>query len=431
MPVTAPADPYKEALERLYGLERGNKGPFGLEGTRALLADLGNPERAFQSIHVAGTNGKGSVCAMLERVLRALGWHTGLFTSPHLIDFRERIRIDGRKVAPEIVTRDLARIASVPAGRGRTFFEATFALGALAFSEAKVGVAVLETGLGGRLDATNVVTPSLCVITRIALDHQELLGDTLAAIAAEKAGILKPGIPAVVALQSEGVMEVIEARAREVGAPLHVVTEVSRIVGYHPDGPDGTEFTLDVNGLDQVRTRIGLLGPYQVGNAALAVAAAVLFDGAATPDKVAEGLAAARWPGRLERSPRESRLWWDGAHNPDGAAMLRRAWGDLPATLVLGMSADKEAAAMLAALAGPWTSVIAVAAASARALPAPALAAAVRKAWPGTPVVEAPSVTEGIAGALASNAGPVLACGSLFVVGEAMAAYGADELEQL
>ena len=431
MPVTAPADPYKEALERLYGLERGNKGPFGLEGTRALLADLGNPERAFQSIHVAGTNGKGSVCAMLERVLRALGWHTGLFTSPHLIDFRERIRIDGRKVAPEIVTRDLARIASVPAGRGRTFFEATFALGALAFAEAKVGVAVLETGLGGRLDATNVVTPSLCVITRIALDHQELLGDTLAAIAAEKAGILKPGVPAVVALQSEGVMEVIEARAREVGAPLHVVTEVSRIVGYHPDGSDGTEFTLDVNGLDQVRTRIGLLGPYQVGNAALAVAAAVLFDGAATPDKVAEGLAVARWPGRLERSPREPRLWWDGAHNPDGAAMLRRAWGDLPATLVLGMSADKEAAAMLAALAGPWTSVIAVAAASARALPAPALAAAVRKAWPGTPVVEAPSVTEGIAGALASNAGPVLACGSLFVVGEAMAAYGADELEQL
>ena len=197
MPVTAPPDPYREALERLYGLERGNKGPFGLAGTRALLDDLGRPEEAFRSIHVAGTNGKGSTCALLERVLRASGLRTGLFTSPHLVDFRERIRVDGHATGPTAVARNLALLTAVPASTGRTFFEATFALGALAVGEARVDVAVLETGLGGRLDSTNVVHPVLSVITSIAFDHMRQLGNTLGAIATEKAGILKRSRPAV------------------------------------------------------------------------------------------------------------------------------------------------------------------------------------------------------------------------------------------
>ena len=432
----APPDPYREALERLYGFERGNKGPFGLEGTRALLEDLGNPERAFQSIHVAGTNGKGSTCAFLERILRALGWRTGLFTSPHLVDFRERIRIDGRMVAPREISDGLARITAVRAGTGRTFFEATFALGALAFAEAKVAVAVLETGLGGRLDSTNVVTPALSVITPIGLDHQDMLGDTLEAIAFEKAGILKPGIPALVARQEPAALRVIEARAREVGAPLHHVDDLARVEPFASLGADGTEVTFAAEGLDVSRARIALLGRHQLDNAALALAAAGLFDGALTPVAAADGLAQARWPGRLERAPGTPRLFWDGAHNPQGAAALREAWrealGDRPATLVLGLSADKDAPALLAALAGPWPRVVAVAAQSPRALPAAGVARAVRGAWPGVEVDETDSVAAGVARALSEGEGLVLACGSLFVVGEAMAAVHADAgLEQL
>ena len=433
MPVTAPPDPYREALERLYGLERGNKGPFGLAGTRALLDDLGRPEEAFRAIHVAGTNGKGSTCALLERVLRASGRRTGLFTSPHLVDFRERIRVDGRAAGPTAVARNLALLSAVPAGTGRTFFEAAFALGALAFAEAKVDVAVLETGLGGRLDSTNVVTPLLSVITPVGLDHQELLGDTLEAIAGEKAGIIKPGVPVLVAPQEPPAMRVIEERARALAAPLHRADDVARVARVHAVDRDGCDATLEVRGLGPVRARVAFVGRHQLGNAALAAAAAVLAEPALTADALRTGLAQARWPGRLECAPTEPRLWWDGAHNPQGAQALRDAWrealGDPPAALVLGLSADKDASAMLAALEGPWTRVLAVAAASPRARAADEVMALVAAAWPGVPAQACASVAEGVTRGLEDEL--VLACGSLFLVGEAMAAVGDTDLEQL
>ena len=430
----APADRDREAIERLYGLERGNKGPFGLAGTRALLDDLGRPEQAFRSIHVAGTNGKGSTSALIERLLRATGRRTGLFTSPHLVHYRERVRVDGRALEPGGVTRLLERVGAAPSSAARTFFEATFALAALAFEEAGVDTAVLETGLGGRLDSTNVVSPALTVLTPIGLDHMELLGATLETIASEKAGILKPGVPVVVGPQDPRALAVIEARAREVGA--EVVRELPR-AAIHALDARGTDVTFDIPGLEPVRARLPLLGRHQVANARLALAAARAFAPALTTEQIVDGLEHARWPGRFEACPTEPRLYWDGAHNPQGAATLRAAWrealDDAPGVLVLGFSEDKDADAMLGALAGRWRRVVAVAARSPRARTPDDVARRVTVAWPGVPVTPAASVADGVAQALAAlePGERVLACGSLFVVGEAMAWAGGGNLEWL
>ena len=435
MPVTAPADPYKEALERLYGFERGNKGPFGLEGTRALLADLGNPEHAFPSIHVAGTNGKGSTCAFLERILRESGKRTGLFTSPHLMDFRERIRVDGRSVAPEVVTRNLARIQAVPAGSGRTFFEATFALAALGFADAKVDIAVLETGLGGRLDATNVVTSALSVITPIGLDHQDMLGQTIEAIAAEKAGIIKPGVPVLVGRQDPSAMAVLEERAGELGSALHRVADVAE-VWVDAVERSGSKGMIQLRGKPVTNLSIGMIGRHQVENAVLAAAAASLIEPRLTRQALADAMNLTRWPGRFDRCPTREDVWWDGAHNPQGAMVLRATWRDVmddePATLVLGVSEDKDLDGILAALAGPWSRVVTTCSKAPRAMHDGTLAERVAAAWPGSSVVAGGEVPDALDRALGGRPRPepVLVCGSLFVVGEAMAALGAD-LEQL
>jgi dihydrofolate synthase/folylpolyglutamate synthase len=443
--MVAPPDTYRRTLERLYGLERG-KGALGLEGTRLLLADLGSPEREFRSVHVAGTNGKGSTSALLERCLRAAGLRTGLFTSPHLVDFRERLRVDGEAIAPAALERALERTESVPASAGRTFFEVTFALGALHFAAQGVECAVLETGLGGRLDSTNVVAPRLAVITRIGMDHMDMLGDTLEAIAGEKAGILKPGVAAVSAAQDPRAWRVLVERAAEVGAPLERAGRTVR-VRVHALDARGTDVTLAIEGWGEVRTRVALAGRHQLANAVVAAASfralapharALAADERAVdigPAALAEGLASARWPGRFEASPAEPRLYWDGAHNPEGAAALRATWrealGDPPGVLVLGLSADKDTDAVLAALAGPWRAVVAVAADSPRALAAEDVAEHVRAAWPGVVVHAAPSVGEGVSLALAAlrPGESALATGSLFVVGEAMAATGGGGLE--
>jgi dihydrofolate synthase/folylpolyglutamate synthase len=435
--VIAPPDPDREAIERLYGLERGNRGPFGLEGTRALLEGLDHPERAFAAVHVAGTNGKGSTSALIERLLRESGARTGLFTSPHLVHYRERIRISGCAVPPGTIGRLLERVSAVPAAPGRTFFEVTFALGALAFAEAGVATAVLETGLGGRLDSTNVVAPALTVLTPIGLDHVELLGDTIEAIAAEKAGILKPGVPAVVAPQDPRAQVVIERRAREVGAPLVPVDAVVAGTTVHALDAHGCDVTFAVGDIGDVRVRLPLLGRHQVANAALAIAAARTHAPGLGAGEIRHALEHARWPGRFEACPAEPRLYWDGAHNSQGAAVLRSAWrealGDAPGALVLGLSEDKDAGAMLEALRGPWRCVFAVAARSPRARAASDVARHVRAAWPAVPVAEAAGVAEGAAGALRTLAPGerVLVCGSLFAVGEAMAAFGGGDLECL
>ncbi|MBP8136892.1 MAG: bifunctional folylpolyglutamate synthase/dihydrofolate synthase, partial [Candidatus Eisenbacteria bacterium] len=202
---------------------------MGLDGTRELLAALGEPQRAFRSVHVAGTNGKGSACALIERVLRAAGVRTGLFTSPHLVDFRERIRVDGRCAPEAELAARLARIEALPGGGERTFFEVATGLGFLTFAESKVEMAVVEVGLGGRLDTTNVITPDVCAITSIGLDHAEILGDSHEKIAAEKAGIFKRGVPAVSGVEHDAAATVIAHAARDAGAPLHQARDLVNV----------------------------------------------------------------------------------------------------------------------------------------------------------------------------------------------------------
>lgn len=440
--MAGPSDTYRQAIERLYGLERG-KGALGLEGTRLLLDALGRPEEAFRSVHVAGTNGKGSTSTLLERSLRAAGLRTGLFTSPHLVDFRERMRVNGAMAPPESIERGLAKIESSGAAQGRTFFEVTFALACLHFAEQGVEVAVLETGLGGRLDSTNVVRPELCVLTAVGLDHTDMLGGTLGAIAGEKAGILKPGVPAVTAPQEPEAMAVLERRASELGVRLERAGDRARIVPPLTLGPGGAEFTLDLVPHGAMNAHLALLGRHQLENALSAAAAfAVLagepaFEGQLRPEALLAGLARARWPGRFEICPADPRLVWDGAHNPAGARMAREAWrevlGDPAGVLVLGIAEDKDPAGMLDALAGPWRKVIAVSAAAARARPATEMRALVASAWPGVPVETATSVAEGVHQAL-DWLGPderAFVSGSLFVVAEAMTATGLGAIECL
>lgn len=410
----------QQALEALYGFER-RRDKLGLDGTRALLAALGDPQRRFRAVHVAGSNGKGSVCALVERVLRAAGHRTGLFTSPHLVDFRERIRVDGRWADEARLAARLEHVQSLPEGRDRTFFEVATALGFDDFAARRVEWAVVEVGLGGRLDCTNVVSPEVTVITRIALDHTEVLGETLAAIAAEKAGILKPGIPAVLEAGEPAAQEVLERAARAAGAPLAPIPE--RLAGEPPRFRTRTwgEVTLPA-------PATGFAGP----NLGLALAAldALAGRGLAVPRAaLAEGVREARWPGRFERCPGEPRLWWDAAHNPDGARALAARWraAGLPAAgaLALAMSRDKDAAAALEALAPivPARRVVATRSRNARALdPARIAEAAARAGWRATLVADVPAaVTTALS---VAGGSPALLTGSLFAVGEAMEAFG-------
>lgn len=416
------------ALETLYGLER-RKDRLGLDGTRALLGALGNPERRFRAVHVAGTNGKGSTCALVERVLREAGARTGLFTSPHLVDFRERIRVNGRWADEGWLFRQLERIASLPEGRDRTFFEVATALGFLWFAEQGVEWAVVEVGLGGRLDTTNVITPEVSVITPIGLDHTEILGDSVGKIAAEKAGIIKPGVPVVSAETSSEAGTVIAAVAGARGAPLADAgreTPVTRVAG-------GVRADTRRWGVLELPTGMRLLGP---ANAACALGAlgtlaakGVRIDAAA----VRAGFANVRWPGRLEPAPGDGRLWWDGAHNASGARALAEAWAGEglgpPGAIVLAVSRDKDVAAMLDSLrpVGPAT-LVATRTRSERARePAAVREAATGLGWRAR---AAPSVVDACREALAGG-GRVLLTGSLFAVGEAMEAFGGAPGERL
>jgi len=364
---------------------------------------------------------------------------TGLFTSPHLVDFRERIRVDGVPISPESFARALARVEAVPAPAGspRTFFEATFGIAALAFAEAGVEWAVIETGLGGRLDATNVITPALSVITPIGLDHREILGDTLAAIATEKAGIIKPGVPVVVAPQADQAFAPIAHAASAAGAPILRVDEAARTICVGISGPRGTPITFVVDGLGLVGQHLALVGRHQVANARLAIAAlgALAREVPGLRAWAADSaIMMTRWPGRFERSELEPRLWWDGGHNADGARVARETWrealGDPPGALVLGVSSDKDLVAMLEALHGPWRRVHAVAADQPRAVPASMLADAVRAAWPAVSVTAHESVAAGVEAAIRGLAPDERAfvTGSLFVVGEAMDAVGEGDV---
>jgi dihydrofolate synthase/folylpolyglutamate synthase len=405
---------FQQALEDLYGQER-RRDALGLEGTRALLGALGNPERRFHAVHVAGTNGKGSVCAIVERALREAGVRTGLFTSPHLVDYRERIRVDGRWVEASWLEERLDHIRRLPEGIGRTFFEVTTALAFDWFARASVEWAVVEVGLGGRLDCTNVLEDALAVITPIDLDHTEVLGADLASIAREKAGIIRAGATAVSAPQLPEAERVLREVAAERGASLSFVAA------------DGARAAA----VDELPAT--LRGVHQRGNARLALAALVALRarGVEIPALAARSaLARARWPGRLERSPREPRLWWDGAHNVAAIEVLAQSWlEDLalapPASVVLALSRDKDAGAICSILSRRFrtTHVVATASRSSRALEPERVERAAKDV--GLAASARPDVLTAVEHALSlAGKGSVLLTGSLFAVGEAMERFG-------
>ena len=390
---------FSEAVEWLYGTQVHGIRP-GLETTWRLVDALRVDPARMKFIHVAGTNGKGSVCAMLDALCRAAGLKTGLFTSPHLITFRERIRVDGAMIGEAEVAARLTAIRELSAGwnPAPTFFEITTALALAHFQNARAEIVVLETGMGGRLDSTNIVTPLVAVLTPIDLDHERWLGATLAEIAAEKAGIIKPVVPVVTAPQPEEVAAVIRHTAFQRRALLHEV-----------HGP-----------IEHVT--IGLAGSYQRWNAALAVHA---LDHARLDiplEAITRGLADVIWPGRFQKVG--ERMILDGAHNPAAARCLVGTWrevfGEAKATLVLGVLQDKNLHGICETLLPIAARIIAVAVQNPRSTSAEKISQTVRAIAPDFACLPSASLS----GALASaNTYPekILVAGSLFLVGETLA----------
>jgi dihydrofolate synthase/folylpolyglutamate synthase len=342
-------------------LERYTPETLDLSRVRRLLAAVDNPHTRFPAVHIAGTKGKGSAAALCEACLRASGYHTGLYTSPHLHTFRERIQVAGQKIAREEVVALTEEVRLVIERMPDvTTFEAITTIGFSFFARAGVDVAVVEVGLGGRLDATNVLTPEVCIITSLSLDHTYLLGETLAEIAAEKAGIIKPGIPVVSAPQRAEAIKVLEAISRKRGSPL---TEIGRDWDYEPRLADleGQTFTArhitDGNSELDGEYWMPLLGRHQLENGTAAIAALDILRQRGwhiSAEAVREGLGTVRWPGRLEILSRDPLVVVDCAHNPYSAQVLREAleewFPNRRWVLILGASADKDIAGILRAL---------------------------------------------------------------------------------
>jgi dihydrofolate synthase/folylpolyglutamate synthase len=430
------------SVERLFALEQfGIK--LGLEAMRVLLAALGDPHTFRPSVHVAGTNGKGSVTAMVDTALRAAGWRVGRYTSPHLVRLEERVAVDGADVAPAVLEAALGRVfaavdALVAAGRlgaVPTFFEVSTAAAFVVFADAAVDVTVIEVGLGGRYDATNVIRPAVAAITSIDFDHERHLGATLAAIAAEKAGIAKPGVPLVVGALPAEAMAVVAAAAARAGAPLVAVADEVTTAAAFDGGHVVTTFATPERTYPPVR--LGLAGRHQADNAAVAVRTLEVLSATTPvrvePTHVVAGLRDVRWPARLEwlRLPGDGRrVLVDAAHNPAGARALASYLQDAaiePVTLVTSIMRDKDVAGVLAPLLPLAARVVATQADTPRASDAGALADAIA-ALGGPPVTAVGEPWAALQEALADRR-PVVIAGSIFLVGplrELLVARGAE-----
>ena len=390
----------REVLERLHALApRGAL--LGLERVRAACAALNHPEQRFASVHIAGTNGKGSVAAILDAMVRASGLRGGLYTSPHLARFAERIQIGGEPVSEEHLVATLEGV--LDRFPELTFFETATVAAFVVFAETKVELAVIEVGLGGRLDATNVLeVPRATAITRIALDHTDYLGSDLASIAREKAGILKRGVPAILGPLDAVSLAAVREQAVRVDAPLRLTTEDDELAAFVSRHPPA------------------LAGGHQIENAKIAVALAECL--ALSPDAVARGLREARWPGRLETLiTSDGAVLLDAAHNPDGANALANALagqsrGPADVALIFGAMADKDAVAMLTLLAPHAQHRFYVTPEGRRAIDPTKLAL-------HRPGRVAPSIPDALAGARAAvgREGLVVVTGSIFLVGAARA----------
>ena len=431
-------------IERLFALEHfGIK--LGLAAMHTLLAELGQPQHAWPSLHVAGTNGKGSVSAMTSAALTGAGLRVGRYTSPHLFRVEERIALDGEDVAEAVLSGALGRVfAAVDAlvARGAlttvpTFFEVSTAAAFVVFADARVDVAVVEVGLGGRFDATNVITPVAGAITTIDFDHERHLGTTIAAIAREKAGIAKAGVPLVVGDVPDEALHVIEGMARLAGAPV-IRSRYEAIVDTPLDGGH-SHMTVRTAAGRYGPVRLGLAGAHQAGNALVAIRLLEAFaavTGTRVPaDTVTAALGDVRWPARLEwlRHPGSgARVLVDAAHNPAGARALAAYLGDTGAaglTLVTSVMADKDVAGVVGPLL-PYVGRVIVTAANLPRATAPALLAAqVAALGPADLVVAIEAEpAAAVAQALALPA-PVLLTGSIYLVGPLRAALVASGFE--
>jgi len=420
--------PIGGTLERLYARRRFGIRP-GVERVRLLLDRLGNPEQSFRSIHVVGTNGKGSTSAFLASILTASGLRTALFTSPHLVSFSERFRIDGREVSQKRLEPLLSAVLAA-APEEATFFEIVTALAALYFSEERVDMAVMEAGMGGRSDATAALPGIMTIIAPISLDHCDYLGTTLEKITAEKAGIAEADTPVIIGRQPVEVQKAIADTLQQESSKL-IWAGTSFSVRWNSDG------TLDYTGIHASLERLspGIPGRYQAENAALALAAAETLARLAIhlPETALRGgIAAAHWPGRMETVPGCPPLLLDGAHNRAGSLALVEALAEYryrKLLLVIGIMADKDVSEIVSALAPLAATCYCVSPAIDRAMDDVKLAAIISRL--GIPAIASGSVAGGITSArrAAEPGDLILVCGSLFTVGEAKAWLAGAEFE--
>ena len=396
---------------------------LSLDRLHGLLAKLGNPERRLPPvIHVAGTNGKGSTCAFLRAIGEAAGWRVHVFTSPHLIRFNERFRVAGEIVSDAMLNATMAHIEAMNAGEPITLFEVITAAAFHMFAAAPADLCVLEVGLGGRGDATNVIPPpAATAITSISMDHKELLGNTLAIIAGEKAGIMKPGVPVIIGAQPPEVIAVLVDHATRVGAPRSM------------RGRDWSiERSVYTDALGSLSLpALGLPGAHQWDNAGIAIAA-LRASGLPVPDPAfANGVAAAEWPARLQRLhgrlaamlPLDWELWLDGGHNPGAGEALAehlRGWHDHPVHLIVGLNQAKDGVGFLRPLIPHATTLWAIAEPDQHA--AMPVEAAIEAS--GGVALPGPTLVRALAALPRGTPSRVLICGSLYLAGEVLKADG-------
>jgi len=421
---------YHETISWMFGLERfGIK--LGLDNMKEFMSRVGNPHANLRSIHVTGTNGKGSVCAFASSMLRAHGLRTGLYISPHLVDFRERMSINGRLISERDTVRyaeELRPVMDSMAEEDRekqlTFFEFTTGMAFRYFADKNVDIVVAEVGMGGRLDATNVLTPDVAAITRIGLEHTTYLGETVTEIAREKAGIVKPGAVVVTCETNPRALTVIENTCERKGATLRTHDK-----DFRTENPRQTlgGTTFDYSGgrsLKGLRTR--LIGRYQVENAATAIAMIECLESKGTfvsEEDVRKGLERTVWPGRLDVVSRRPLLILDGSHNPEGVRATVGILGDLrltPLTFVLGCMDDKDYRGIASALAPHASRIVCTQVRNKRALSVDRLSPAVQEVFKGE-VESFQSSNAALESAVRRAAGRgVCAIGSLYLVGEAI-----------
>ncbi len=432
--------PYREALEYLNGLidyskthaENISPENFELERMLIFMEAFDNPHMAYPTIHIAGTKGKGSTAALTAAALTAAGYKTGLYTSPHLQDFAERIQVNTQPIPHDEIVTLIEELKPVAAAiPGITAYEVQTALAFLYFARQNVDAGVIEVGLGGRLDSTNIITPLVSVITAISLDHTFILGDTLKAIAKEKGGIIKPGVPIVCAPQSLEALTVLQSIAEENNSPVTLVGQDAHFEILQ-DSPDGLRLKLSVDETpgSLLETNVGLLGAHQAENAAAAYAALFITRAKGfyiSHSHVQEGFSQVNWPGRFEIVNSDPPVILDGAHNRHSAHLLKAAvqkyFPDRPITLVFGASSDKDISGMFAELLPAAQDLVAVQSSHPRALAAQKLVEMTAAYSCQThPISDIPEAIKH-ALTLANPNGLVLITGSIYMLGEARTAW--------